>query len=516
MLLPETLTNVLSEAKKQTTRSQYFNDPVLWAKEVAGVTLWSRQRDISYQVRDNRNTAIKAAHGVGKSFLTAVLICWWVDTRYPDIFVVSTAPSRAQIGAIVWREIRMIKRRIEQRHRDGLVDHILPGYITADHEWKTDDGQVFAFGRRPPEQSEGDMVQGIHARYVLAIGDEAVGLTANMINALQNITSNQYSRRLLIANPTNPNCAFGEIFLDERLKESGVWSTGTISVFDSPNFTDERFELPPEVLAELTGTDYADDMEREYGRDSAQYISRVLGEFARDTDAPYLFKEEDINEALDTEIIPRSDDQVVLGVDVARFGKDLSVIYKAQAGRVRFVAREGGETRVTEVANWVHRHAIDLNASEVRVDGLGIGGGVVDTLLSFPDRKYRLVSMNASGATQDSRRWHNARAMWFDTFRSNMRAGLIDLDLEDEHFDVLKNELLDLQYKYNASTGGIVIESKDDIRKRGGRSPDFADAAVFAALGAEDYAPQEEPRKSYLYEDPSLYVQDETFYLQLM
>lgn len=66
MLLPETLSNVLDAAQKQTTRSQYFNDPVLWAKEVAGVTLWSKQREIAYQVRDSRNVAVKAGHGLGK------------------------------------------------------------------------------------------------------------------------------------------------------------------------------------------------------------------------------------------------------------------------------------------------------------------------------------------------------------------------------------------------------------------------------------------------------------------
>ena len=118
------------DSTRQWRSESYFNDPNAWALDVAGVHLWSLQREVAISVRDNKNTAVKAGHGVGKSLLAAVLICWWIDTRYPNAFVASTAPSNAQISAILWREIRKLKDAIEKRHTEyvnpqdyGIVTH---------------------------------------------------------------------------------------------------------------------------------------------------------------------------------------------------------------------------------------------------------------------------------------------------------------------------------------------------------------------------------------------------------
>ena len=101
MSLIDVVAKVQDELSARETRESYRNDPVLWAKEVPGVHLWSQQADVARSVAKNKDVVVKAGHGVGKSLLAALLVCWWVDTRYPDCFVASTAPSTAQIGAIV-------------------------------------------------------------------------------------------------------------------------------------------------------------------------------------------------------------------------------------------------------------------------------------------------------------------------------------------------------------------------------------------------------------------------------
>ena len=138
MSLLEIVGTVNEEIDAQKLRATYKDNPVLWAKNVAGVHLWSAQAEVAMSVAQNEDIAVKAGHGVGKSFLAALLICWWVDTRYPDCFVASTAPSTAQIGAIVWREINLLRSKIELRYKQGLTDHKLPGYVTSDAVWKTD------------------------------------------------------------------------------------------------------------------------------------------------------------------------------------------------------------------------------------------------------------------------------------------------------------------------------------------------------------------------------------------
>jgi hypothetical protein len=213
---------------------QYFNDPELWAFDYLGLRMWEAQGDVAHSVADNRNTSVKAGHEVGKSWLAGVLICWWISTRAHlpgGAFVVSTAPSTSQINAIVWKEVRRVKALADERYAEGLIDHPLPGYVTADAHWRLDNGIEIGYGRKPPEGKD-DTMSGIHARYVLAVGDESVGLSETLITDLGNLTGNETSRRVLFCNPTNPLSYVATL----HKANSPAWTFKTISVFESPNF----------------------------------------------------------------------------------------------------------------------------------------------------------------------------------------------------------------------------------------------------------------------------------------
>jgi len=409
------------------------------------------------------------------SFLVAVLICWWIDTRYPNAFVASTAPNTAQINAIVWREVRKLKSLVSKRYKEGLIDHELPGYITADAHWKTDGGAILGFGRKPPDNKEDDSFQGIHDSAVLAVGDEAVGLSADLIEALSNITSNEGSRRILIANPTNPGSYFAKIF-----REDLGWVCHTISVLDSPNFTDEKYEMSPEALERLTGPTYVEDKKKEFGENSARFKARVLGEFANDDDYT-LITQEIVEKAKVCEIKPDLEKRPVLGVDVARMGTDKSVVYENNNGCIRYVD-SWGKTETTETATRVHRLALDKGAEIVYVDSDGVGGGVKDQLVLLSNGLYTVVEVHGSGASPDRRQWHNFRAFMWDYFRLRMAQGQIDIDPEDES---LQDELMGPRYSFNKQSGGLVIESKEEMNDRGLKSPDHADAAIYSSLNID-------------------------------
>lgn len=138
-----------SEVARRIKQDRYKDDPVLWSREYLGINLWSKQREILYSIRDNRNTAVAAGHGVGKSFVAAIAVAWWVDTHPVEkTFVATTAPSSSQLG-IIWDNLRRMYNLAEQRYKDGLVDHKLLGYITGDHKWKADDGSLIGEGRAP-------------------------------------------------------------------------------------------------------------------------------------------------------------------------------------------------------------------------------------------------------------------------------------------------------------------------------------------------------------------------------
>lgn len=471
----------VERARVSRKKAQYRDDPVLWCKEIAGIELWDNPNDhersqqgIAESVAKNHDTAVKAGHGVGKSTLAALLTCWWIDTRYPgNCFVASTAPSTAQIGAIVWREIRMIRARVTKRYEQGVIDHELPGYVTADNEWKVEGGMLVGFGRKPPDEDVDSAFQGIHATEgVLAIGDEAVGLTEEMIDALGNITSTSSCRRLLICNPTNPASHVAKLFKNKPKN----WAFHTISVFDSPHFTGA--EMSEDARKSLTDHSYVDGKREEYGEGSPRWMSRVLGEFAWDQGYT-LFRTEDTAKGFDCEI-DKDKFTPVLGVDVSRSKDgDMNTVYINYGGHLRFLD-EWNSPDAMVTADKVNELARLYSVSEVRIDGVGLGGPIADAVRRLSGNEYQVLQILGGDASPDKKRWYNFRAWMYWSFHDRMRRGEIDIDVTDE---ALQDQLLGIEIKKRtAGLDNLLLESKEDMRKRGISSPDHADAAAYAVV----------------------------------
>jgi hypothetical protein len=448
----------------QINESVYITDPIGWARDRLGVKLWSAQQQIARSVVINTRTAIKSCHDSGKSFIAAVLAAWWIDVHPPGTaFVVSTAPTYPQVHAILWEEIRA-------RHRAGK----LPGRVLQSDEWKLDDGTLVGQGRKPADTDEQGF-QGIHRRYVLAIIDEACGIPEQLWTAVETVTTTDDCRTLAIGNPDDPNTEFGKV-----CKPGSGWDVIGISAFATPNFTDEPVD--DELRMMLLAPSWVDDKKLRWGEESPRYISKVLGDFpelGEDT----LISPKHIEAAQHRELDVTG--RQTLGVDVARFGSDRTIIAHAQGRRVRIV-RSDAKQSTTETTGKVKVTARGLHGTyEIRVDGVGVGGGVVDQLDEYdPDypRGWPVIDMQAGGAPADTTKFINARAEWFWGLREMFEQDDVDLDPGD---DELAAQLGALKYKYT-SRGQVQIESKDDMRKRGMPSPDRADAVMLALAFVPD------------------------------
>src|SRR5690625_5897004 len=132
---------------------------------------------------------------------------------------------------------------------------------------------------------------------------------------------------------------------------------------------------------------------------------------------------------MDTEIV--SDSRPILGVDIARHGTDSSVVYANYGGRIRFVGSWDNANSI-ESANRVDALARELNASEVRIDSIGVGGGVLDQLTHLCGYDYMLVEMVSSYRSPDPKQWHNARAFWWSNVKANVFADKLAIDAVDE------------------------------------------------------------------------------------
>lgn len=537
---------VAGDFRRLEAQQRYRKDPTLWAKDKLGVIFHDKQIEIGNALVEFRNVAVAAGHGTGKSFQAAILACWWVDVHpLGSAYVATTAPTNDQISEIIFREVKRIHDMSAQRVAKGIIkpEEGLQGRVGEDNTWKVERaGRLVTVmkGRKPPDNKAGDAFQGLHARYVLAIGDEATGLTEEMIDGLGNITSNDNSRRLLISNPTNPYSHLGRIFLKPAYDDLGAetWKKIHVSVFNLPTFHGGGvcdcmehkgkplgLGFPQELLESISGPQFVADKKAEYGEESARYKARVLGEFAFEAGSN-LFTDRELATAVDCIVEPTGEWLPVLGVDVARFGEDDSVVYRVDYGvvmerqwaddadegvelprapkkdenndevtgmRLRYVESWHGAPLVTKIypdgstemgtAERVHEIAMSIGAGSVRVDASGLGGGVADRLwtLSNGGKLYEVVEVLGGAASPDRRKHYNSRAYEMDTLRLGMFQGRIDIDGRDEQ---LLDELAGIQYEFAdaASGGGLKIESKESMKKRGQKSPDYVDAAWYACM----------------------------------
>jgi hypothetical protein len=439
-------------------REQYKKDIKLWAWDKLKIHLWSKQVEIAEALVANKKVAVKSCHGSGKSYFASIVVAWWVDTRYgTEAVVVSTAPTYEQVNKILWRYIR------QHWGKNKLM-----GNVTQTDEWKDSKGEVVAWGRKPADTNTQGF-QGIHSSGgVLAVIDEACGVNETLFTGVEAITTGSGDRILAIANPDIPTSEFGRIFL----KDDPSWFKITISAYDTPNFTGEY--MPEESLKGLVSVEWAEEKKRSWGEDSPRYKSKVLGEFTTEGGRS-LFTMETLIRGHTMVIQPSVETRPVLGVDVARFGDDYTVIYKFHDGQLRLLDK-WNKTNTVETARKIIEWAHEVNASEVRIDGVGLGGPVVDMVADGCDNRFEVIGLIGNESSPDIDKWVNARAYWYDNMRERMYTGQIDVDIEDR---VLEDELGDLEYFFG-KRGNLQIESKDDIIKRRQKSPDYADAACYA------------------------------------
>lgn len=411
------------------------------------------------------------------SMIASVLACWWVNTRPPgDAIVVSTAPTYAQVNKILWEEIRKHHATAKQRGFPMI------GRVTQGDEWKTDSGQVVAFGRKP---ATGDRhaFHGIHRRYVLVVIDEACGVPEEIWTGVEAITTTEGCRILAIGNPDDRNTEFGKVYLKPEMAH--MWHRISVPAHSTPNFTGEPV---PDLLKDvLVSKKWCEERLQAWGNKDPRYIAKVMAEFP-DVSKSSLFAPSLVSQAFE-DVTPQMRGGVLrLGVDVARFGSDSNVVV-SYAGRTARVESTWSGTDTTSSAHQVLHLAEEIKDRtksswvEIRVDAVGLGAGVVDTLNArlalLPEPWYSVYEMHGSAAAPTDlggsvHGYGNARAYWFDQLRQMMRNGSVKVD---DH-EGLKDDLAIIFYSIR--NGKLYIAPKEEMRAKHGRSPDFADALAYA------------------------------------
>jgi hypothetical protein len=160
---------------------------------------------------------------------------------------------------------------------------------------------------------------------------------------------------------------------------------------------------------------------------------------------------------------------LLIGVDPARFGDDRTSIIFRQ-GRVAFNLKSYVKKDTMEVAGIVHQIIKEHSPARIFVDVGGLGAGVVDRLLELVGSGI-VMAINAGASPLDANKYKNKRAeMW-----GEMRAWLAEPPVQIPDSNSLHSDLCGVKYKFD-SNSRLVMESKEDMKKRGIRSSDEADA----------------------------------------
>lgn len=476
-------------------RRRWADDPKAWAKERLGIDIWSKQVEIFESVRDNRRTAVPSCHEVGKSFIAALIVCWWIDIHAAgDAFVVTTAPTEKQVKAVLWREIG-------RAHTLGQ----LPGRMNQTEWFRELRGkeELVAFGRKPSDYNA-TAFQGIHAPRVLLVVDEACGVRGALWEAGDSLIANDKSKTLVIGNPDEARTEF-----DDHCKPGSGYKVIRISAFDSPNFTGEP-GLPQRVLEQLIGPTYVEEKRRKWAKNwtwtedrkkvvpppgvdpthtNPFWQSKILGLFPPLSAESGLIPMSWIIAAQQRWGTRPPKGRTELGVDVGA-GGDQSVIVHRH-GSVCQVVNEDRNPDTMHTTGVMVSKLRETGATVAKVDSVGIGKGVVDRGKEMKDEDplkypFDFIAVNVGTSPTDAEPdedgltpadlFVNLRAELYWNLREAFEKNLIDIDPDDED---LAGELVELRYR-RLSSGKIQIETKEQALAREIPSPNRAEALMLA------------------------------------
>jgi hypothetical protein len=451
------------EAKRGLTDfTKYAGDPVGFLRDVLHCDPWAAQIRMAELVRDNPKVALVSANSIGKDWLVARLALWWVYAVRG--FVIMTSVTDRQARNISMKEVR----------RAFLAAPSLPGELFQMELRVDDQSGIIAF-----TSDSADRLIGFHHPWLLLCLSEAQGLEPEVFEAAFACATGVENKIVCYGNPTRPTGSF------HAAATSDNWTALTVSAVEHPNIITGREEIPggPSLA-------WIQSMREEYGETSSIYRSRVLSEWpeesveglikrawliaAFDRHDAYQAPLEAHGEYLVWNSKPPAAPPVVLGVDVARYGADHSVVAIIRGSHVEsLVTWHGASTtdsadRVLELAGSLK---MGLGRPRIVIDEPGLGGGLIDVIRKA---NWEVIAFNGAASAPEPARFLNLRAASHWKFRELLENSLISLPRDA----MLEEEALAVEWQLAVGSGGIQIVAKDMMRKALGRSPDRLDAVV--------------------------------------
>lgn len=508
---PEWINRVRSTPKF----AEYRGRPVEFIEQVLGVILTIEQKFILDRVARGGEVNVQAAHGVGKSYLAACLTIY--NTVVMQAETITTAPTFRQVVKVLWKEVR----KQFARNKAKLV-----GVECGQAFMRC--GEVEAFGFTAQHNST-DAFQGQHAAGLIAILDEACGISRAIDEGATACAVDFAGALLRIGNPTNPNAVFAKHCKDAGTIKIPVWNHPNVSwAYDDRQQLHEwvsvaiglnngkcnkrsqwlgKLQSLKDPVPGAVSIEWIEKVRYKFGTDSGYWRSRVCAEFpdnASDGIIPYSWlleararydRDPDYWDAIGR------DWWWNLGLDVADGGGDRHALAAWRGRSVLYSVEEfipkGDRQDTMRIAGLAIGRMKNYGDAQIAVDNLGVGSG---TLGRLREQGYlaNACTFSESPTTEpsDGVGYRNLRTQLYWQFREGLQSGEIAIaPLGEEVEAMLFEELAAIKYDVNSS-GIICAQAKKEIKKELGRSPDLADAVVIGrSLGEIDRSVSEpEPK----------------------
>jgi hypothetical protein len=433
---------------------EWKNSPLQFAKDCIQAEPTTQQIELLTSVQKEKRITIRSGHGTGKDCSVSWVIFWFMITR-PYAKVVCTAPTNRQLKDVLVSELSKWLRQSTFKdefviHKDIIFHHEAP------KEWWI---RFISPSVRATKEEQAETLAGLHGDHLLIIVDEASGVPDPTFVPLEGALTQPDNKVIMIGNMTRNSGYFYDSHFHQVISKEWHklhWDSRKSSRVDKSMY---------EYFA------------RKYGVESNIYRIRVEGNPPLQDDTtliPLWAAEQCIGQ--DFEVA--EDEPLYLGVDVARYGDDASIIMPRRG--LKILAWETfRKLNTIDLGGFINQTYQELDAAGCAIDSIGVGAGVADWLEKH--NMKNLYQVNVTAASSDILKYHKLRDELWCKVRDNCLLGKysfpdVKANGEEESLgQQLASELATVRYKFNAH-GGFVVESKKDLKARGIPSPNIADA----------------------------------------
>jgi phage terminase large subunit len=396
--------------------------------------------------------AFQACAGPGKTAVLAwmgwnFLLCYGDVGQHPNGAVMSVTADNLKNN--LWKELAVWRSRSELL-RDTFE-------MTAERIFAREHPQTWFLSARswsktanPDEQ--GRTLSGLHSKFILYLIDESGDIGPSVLRAAEQGLSNCTWGKIIIAG--NPTSQSGLLY-QAVAEQSHLWDV--IRVTGDP--------LEPKRSPRI-GLEWASEQIRLYGRDNPWVMAYILGQFPPSS-LNALLGPDDVRSAMGRHLTQDKYEysQKRLGIDVARFGDDATVIFPRQ-GLAAFGPVEMRNARTNEIAARVAQAKQKWESELELIDDTGgWGAGVIDQARLGG---INLLPINFSGKADDPRYYNKRSEMIFRASEWVKAGGCLP------EVPGLVSEAVAPTYWFD--NGKLRVTEKDQIKKELGKSPDYWDA----------------------------------------